>query len=198
VARLRLLSGVDLVTKGHFGPVIDGRLLTRDTAAAPQHRVPLLVGTNQDDGANYTVDSRLSTGDAKFVYPVWRWAKAHHETSGAPTWMYRFTRTPPIPDGIAPAPDGLPFGAYHTAELPYTGDNLRQLPWAWTDTDRELATAMADTWARFVRDGDPNGGTLPRWDTFTTADDSPVLHFGDVIKPGPLDRLPAIRRLHCQ
>ncbi len=54
---LRGLSGVELVVTGHFGPIVDGRLLTRDTRevfdAGAQHPVPLLVGSNRDEGVNF-------------------------------------------------------------------------------------------------------------------------------------------------
>jgi para-nitrobenzyl esterase len=219
LARLRGISGVELVVAGHFGPVVDGRLLTRDTRqafdAGEQHPVPLLVGSNLDEGTVYTrrdatpagpealyptadpASARRYTGETRFVYPVWRWAKTHCAT--AATWMYRFTRTPPVPDGVAPPPDGRPgYGAYHTAELPYALDNLRQLPWRWQDADRELAAAMGDAWARFVRHGDPNGGTLPEWGRFTGDDDAPVMVFGEEVRPGVMDRLAAMRLLDAR
>jgi para-nitrobenzyl esterase len=232
LAALRRVSGVELILKGHFGPVVDGRVLVRDTQhvfeAGGQHPVPLLVGSNTDEGSVYTRpgaasdvaarraadfagvyptgdpveaarSARLFTGETRFVYPVWRWATTHTETTGAPTWVYRFAHTPPLPAGLdlAAPPDGRPgYGVFHTAELPYTGDNLHRLAWPWEDADRELAAAMGDAWARFVTHADPNGGTLPVWDAFTGGDTSPVLVFGDTgISRGTTDRLDAMRLL---
>ena len=58
LAALRRMSGVELVLTGHFGPVVDGRVLTRDTQgvfqAGEQQPVPLLAGSNLDEGVNYT------------------------------------------------------------------------------------------------------------------------------------------------
>ncbi|MGI5459980.1 carboxylesterase/lipase family protein [Streptomyces sp. CA-249302] len=217
IAGLRRLDGVELVLRGHFGPVADGRILTEPSdevfAAGRQHAVPLLVGTNTDEGSVYaTLDAlrrlpvepgtdelypvrdttearrtaRRFTGESRFTHPVWRWATAHQEQ--APTWLYRFTRTPPLPEHIdlAPPKDGLPgYGVHHTAELPYALDNLDCRPWPWAEADRELARTMADTWARFVASADPNGGTLPHWPAFTGTE---VMVFGDQVAAGTVER----------
>ncbi|MCX4765154.1 carboxylesterase family protein [Streptomyces sp. NBC_01275] len=225
LAGLRRLSGVELVLKGHFGPVVDGRVLPESTddvfAAGRQHPVPLLVGANDDEGSVYaTLDvlrrlpvgpgadalypvhdgaelrrtARRFTGESRFVHPVWHWARAHR--AAAPTWMYRFTRTPPLPADLdlAPPRDGLPgYGAHHTAELPYALDTLDRRPWPWKDADRALARLMADAWARFVETGDPNGGALPVWPRFT---DREAMVFGEGgAAPGEVARLDALRFL---
>ncbi|MEU9341965.1 carboxylesterase family protein [Streptomyces sp. NPDC048278] len=228
---LRRLDGVELVLKGHFGPVVDGRVLTEPSddvfGSARQHPVPLLVGTNDDEGSVYaSLDilrrlpvepgtdavyplrdgdearrtARRFTGESRFSYPVWHWARTH--AARAPTWMYRFARTPPLPPGLplAPPRDGLPgYGVHHTAELPYVLDTLTARAWPWTDADRELARTMADTWARFVTDHDPGGGTLPAWPRFTGEE---AMVFGDGTaatgragQVGPVDRLDALRLL---
>jgi len=224
ITGLRRTSGVELVLKGHFGPVVDGRLLTEPTddvfASGRQHAVPLLVGSNLDEGSVYTsLDAlrrlpvepgsdevypvrdagqarravRQFTGESRFTYPVWHWATAHR--ASARTWMYRFTRTPPLPPGLdlAAPPDGLPgYGVHHTAELPYVLDNLDQRPWPWSELDHELARTMADAWARFVGTGDPNGGALPAWPVFTGPE---VMFFGDTVEAGVFDRLEAMKLL---
>ena len=233
LAALRRLAGIEFVLNGHFGPIVDGRVLVDDSqavfTAGNQHAVPLLVGANSDEGVNYTTlgavddvtarahadsefariypvddheaaqrSARLFVGESRFNYPVWRWARTHHETSSAPTWLYQFEQAPPLPygDGLAQPPDGVPgYGVFHTAELPYTGDNLAMRPWAWTDTDRRLARTMADTWSRFVTDLDPNGPEMPQWKLFDGTDQAQVLHFGADISVGPAGREAALRLL---
>lgn len=224
IAALRRLDGVELVLKGHFGPVVDGHLLTEPSddvfSAARQHAVPLLLGSNRDEGSVYaSLDAlrqlpvepgtdevypvrdaeearrtaRRFTGDSRFTHPVWHWATAHH--TKAPTWLYRFERTPPLPADLplTPPRDGLSsYGVHHTAELPYTLDTLDCRPWPWTDTDRALARTMADAWARFVETGDPNGGALPTWPVFTGTE---AMVFGDTVAAGQVERLDAMRLL---
>ncbi|WP_316781802.1 carboxylesterase family protein [Streptomyces sasae] len=134
------------------------------------------------------------TGGSRFVYPVWHGART--QAPVAPTWLYRFTRTPPLPPGLplAPPRDGLAgYGVHHTAELPYTLDTLTARAWPWTDADRELARTMADTWARFVTDHDPGGGPLPGWPEFTG--EKAMVFGGDTPELGPVRRLDAMRLL---
>ncbi|MEU3618133.1 carboxylesterase family protein [Streptomyces sp. NPDC006872] len=229
VDALRRFDGTELVLRGHFGPVVDGRILTEPSddvfAAGRQHAVPLLVGANVDEGSVYATPdvlrslpvepgadalypvgdlaearrtARLFTGESRFGYPVWRWAVAHAQQ--APTRMYRFARTPPLPDGLdlAAPRDGLPgYGVHHTAELPYVLDNLDCRPWPWTESDRELARTMADAWARFVETGDPNGGALPVWSAFTGTETMEFGNpeFGDSARAATVERLDAMRLL---
>jgi para-nitrobenzyl esterase len=58
LAALRAMSAVELSVGGHFGPVVDGALLVQDTqrafAQGAQAPVPLLVGSNADEGSIYT------------------------------------------------------------------------------------------------------------------------------------------------
>jgi len=235
IGHLRQVSGVELAVKGHFGPVIDGRLLTEPSDDAfltgRQKTVPLLAGTVKDEGSNYTrqtdaaelrarvaalpdgqrfeaqypVDdanvarsARLWVGESRFVYPVWRWAATHRRTAGAPTWLYRFEHAPPLPADIdlAPPHDGGPgFGVYHTSELLYTSDNLKCRSWPWAEADHQLAATMADTWARFVTDLNPNGAGLPNWPTLDDPDGENVMVFDFRPHVATPERLAALHML---
>ncbi|HEY0535652.1 MAG TPA: carboxylesterase family protein [Actinoplanes sp.] len=212
---LRRLSGVELVLTGHFGPIVDGRLLTRDSQdvflAGEQAPVPLLVGANTDEGANYTRpgdedrlpgvpevyppgSAREFVGESRFNYPVWRWAVTHATTGAAPVWLYSFEHEPPLPAGLdlAAPPDGRAgYGVYHTAELPYTADNLAMRDWPWTAADYDLATAMGDAWAAFVTDLDPGRG----WPSFDGTDQGAAMVFGRDIHVGRARRLEAMHLL---
>jgi para-nitrobenzyl esterase len=58
----------------------------------------------------------------------------------------------------------------HGDELQYPFDNLRAPHRGrlrpFDETDTRVASEMADAWARFVKTGNPNGGTLPAWQPF--------------------------------
>ncbi|MCP9984828.1 carboxylesterase family protein [Actinomadura madurae] len=60
IASLRRISGIELTVRGRFGPVVDGRVLTEATDdvfdAGRQHAVPLMVGTNLDEGTVYAAE----------------------------------------------------------------------------------------------------------------------------------------------
>ncbi|MFT4210516.1 MAG: carboxylesterase family protein [Microbacterium sp.] len=234
VDRLRRLPATSFLLPADWGIVLDGRLLTRDTTGvlrAGEHApVPLLVGSNTDEGAVYTprtqvaelrtllsrpdraalrphypvdeasaaASARAFVGETRFVYPIWRWARAHVETTGAPTWVYRFDRHPPLPTGpeLAPPPDGgAAYGAYHTAELAYAADTLDCRPWEWTERDRELAAEMSAAWARFVQTHDPRGGAIRAWTPFDGTPYARVLVLGDATREEGVRRVEALLAL---
>jgi para-nitrobenzyl esterase len=152
--------------------------------------VPLLLGSNRDewalfdvllgDAANLPLIARMRSklgdafvdkmhaayggnprawidmfGDLAFRIPVLRLADAQP----APVYVYRF-------DWQGPAFEGR-LGAAHALELPFVWNRL-DTPLAHAllgdaEAAQPLATAMHDTWAAFVKTGDPNGGGLPRW-----------------------------------
>lgn len=132
---------------------------------------------------------RALIGDKRFTYPVWRWARTHVETSTAPTWVYEFDHQLPLPEDLPAPPDGAAgFGAFHTAEVPYAWDNLAMRPWKWSDADHCIAQQMADAWARFVADGDPNGSGLPAWNRFAVSADEQLMRLGVSAKLGNATR----------
>ena len=142
--------------------------------------------------------ARQFTNETRFGGPVWRWARTHVETVAAPCWVYRFDHAPPLPADLdlAAPPDGGPgYGVFHTAELPYTGDNLECRRWPWTDVDHELARVTADAWARFVTDLDPNGAGLPTWPGFDATGDARTLVLGDPVRVERVHRVAALEAL---
>ncbi|WP_407563086.1 carboxylesterase/lipase family protein [Streptomyces sp. 184] len=77
--------------------------------------------------------------------------------------------------------DGFPFGAHHSADLPYLFD----LPWAEPGPPG-LTAAMTGYWAAFAHRGDPNGAGLPRWRPVRADGRTTVLGLADgAIGPTP-------------
>jgi para-nitrobenzyl esterase len=95
-------------------------------------------------------------GDLAFRMPSTRIAEGHR----APTWLYRFDWTSPAMGGA--------LGAAHGMDLPFMWNKLELKPSQLLIGGdlagaQPLATAMHDTWAAFVKTGEPNGGGLPVW-----------------------------------
>jgi para-nitrobenzyl esterase len=122
--------------------------------------------------------NRLLT-DSMFLSSARRLARAQASRS-AHTYLYHFTRV-----SLYAQLYGL--GAYHAAEIPYVFNTIdlvaATLPTAYNQKDRDLARTMSGAWVRFASTGDPNGGGMPAWPAYTTANDT-HLEFGDTVRTG--------------
>ena len=84
--------------------------------------------------------------------------------------------------------------AWHSSEMWYTFDSMRDIPQqrAWTEYDHQLADIMSSYWTNFMKTGDPNGEGLPEWKP-STAETLSYIDLGDEIKNDteidPLDEL---------
>jgi para-nitrobenzyl esterase len=178
-----------------FAPFVDGTVLPKGPIdairAGEGAKVPLLIGWNRDEWALFDVfmgplaseavkgplrtrlgEERMAQllgvydgawrdliGDLAFRMPATRIA----ELQPAPSYLYRFDWTSPAMNGA--------LGAAHAMELPFMWNKL-ELPASQiliggdTAGAQPLATAMHDTWAAFVKTGDPNGAGLPTWPAY--------------------------------
>lgn len=92
-----------------------------------------------------------------------RFVARQNAQSGAPTFLYQFTRVPPSRSQT--------IGAFHAAEIAFVFDS--HLPLAKvTDSDRVLTDRMVTYWTNFSKTGDPNGERLPEWPKVTPESDA--------------------------
>jgi para-nitrobenzyl esterase len=131
--------------------------------------------------------SAASNGDRIFVAQNWAWARAHGRTGSAPTFLYHWSRVPPIPPSAGYVERDP--GAFHSAEVPYVfrhvGVEGHARDWDWTAADVRLSDAISSYWLAFAETGDPNRAGLPDWPAFDEA--APVaMHFGDDVAAGPV------------
>jgi para-nitrobenzyl esterase len=110
--------------------------------------------------------------DALFHYPAILQAEAKIAQGEGDVFMYRFDRRRPG------------HRAAHGGEIRFVFGNIdAELAGAPGDASvRVLSGQMMAAWAAFARTGDPNGGTLPRWEPYTTAD-RPVMIFDEHSRP---------------
>jgi para-nitrobenzyl esterase len=174
---------------GHVLPVAGFDLY--DSGDFP-NKVPLLIGTNKDEfklytnpvGYNLLPDASPELRDAvgRYVSDLWRVTGADsiatrlRDLDDYPDiYVYRFNWGSPdeVGNSPLPAPFGATGGAHHGAELPFMFGNWdRFLLSAYSDlfynegnaASREtMAATMVEYWGSFVRQGNPNGGSLPPW-----------------------------------
>lgn len=113
--------------------------------------------------------------DVIFGLQNYSWANIHSQ-NGRKVYLYRFAHD------IKPKGDAL-YGAFHTAEVPFAFDNLKFFNRNWDLQDHQLAKAMSSYWVNFVKNGNPNGTTLPTWQPYTP-EKKMVMMFNE--KPSPV------------
>jgi para-nitrobenzyl esterase len=133
--------------------------------------------------------------DSLFAWQIWTTARAHAAINRSPTWLYFFTRRPPYyPDQHFTEldPPSL-YGAFHSSEQIYFYNNLDKGTPArpYTPTDRSIADVASSYLVNFAATGNPNGGTLPQWPTFT-GPASQTMEIGDRIGATAVPFRPAL------
>ncbi|MBD1386874.1 carboxylesterase family protein [Mucilaginibacter rigui] len=127
--------------------------------------------------------------DRFIVYATWKWADTHAKTSGKPVYRYIFSKAkPPVTAAMANLTPGLaggvnksteaekakpkgpqPYnGAPHAFEIEYAMGNLAtNKMYEWTAADYKVSDIMESYFANFIKNGNPNGATLPKWNANT-------------------------------
>jgi para-nitrobenzyl esterase len=84
-------------------------------------------------------------------------------------------------DHPTPGRDREFYGAWHSSDLWYTFNSLRNEPGQrqWAPYDFELAEQASTMWANFVKAGDPNGDGLPTWPRSSRANNGAYLSFAE-------------------
>jgi para-nitrobenzyl esterase len=84
-------------------------------------------------------------------------------------------------DHAAPGRDREYYGSWHSSDLWYTFNSLRQEPGQrqWSPQDFELAEQASSLWANFVRTGNPNGEGLPAWSESNRSNNGAYLWFAE-------------------
>lgn len=92
-------------------------------------------------------------GDDIFGVNV-RFASEANTQSGAPNWLYHFSRVPPSKKQT--------LGAFHAAEISFVFDSNEPVL-GLSDDDKALTDIMVTAWTNFAKSGNPNGGNVPNW-----------------------------------
>ena len=213
IQELRAKSSAEIMkTQGAFSVNVDGWLLPTDVMTifekGRQNDVPILIGSNADEGTAFTPAKVTLTGfqstSKRFgaradeflkVYPAtsddeaWQ-ASAHlmrDQTFGLQmrTWARMQTKTGKSPaylyyfSHVPPGADH--YGAYHASEIAYVFGTGRN----WQDADRKLSEVMSSYWVNFATTGNPNGKALPVWQKYDEKKDL-ALGLNDEIQPIPV------------
>ncbi|HEX6894559.1 MAG TPA: carboxylesterase family protein [Bryobacteraceae bacterium] len=215
IAELRAKSAEDLMklTVG-ASSVVDGYFLPQDVksiyAAGKQNDVPLLIGSNADEGTAFTppnvqADGFRKTAKSRYgddadaylkIYPASSDDEAHKSSAQAMrdqtfgwemrTWARMQNQTGKSKvyvyyfSKVPPGEFGPKLGAYHASEIGYVFETLQ----GGTDTDHKLSDEMSSYWVNFATAGDPNGKSLPKWPVFDKTE--MAMGLGDKVEPIPV------------
>jgi para-nitrobenzyl esterase len=147
-------------------------------------------------GNDAVMDTATALASDRFIaYSTWRWIDLCAKTGDKPVYRYYFERPrPPMRPEMGNATAGLaggvirgngaqsrpaapPRGAVHSAEIEYALGNLStNRVYAWTPDDYKVSRVMEDYFANFIKRGDPNGDSLPKWPALNAGGPPEVMH----------------------
>jgi len=198
----------------HFGPIVDGWALPDDPVAlfeaGKQADVPLLVGSNADDGSVFTRQLPIRTL-ARYKLMLRRRFRDHADEV---LRLFPADRTSEVPAAFSRLVTAAAFVAparflarsmaktqskaylYHFTRVP-PGEKLKSLGAfhaleiayvfgtlegkpGFDERDLALSRTMRKAWARFAATGDPNGDGLPQWPACRQETDA-YLELGDEV-----------------
>jgi len=115
-----------------------------------------------------SIDARRASarrlgGDLVIVHSAWSWIEAQKAHGASPIFRFRFDRAPLMPEGWFGSRPSAEAGAFHAGELLYVFDNLSVFPWLTDEVDARLADLTSSYWVNFIKQGDPNGPSMPHW-----------------------------------
>ncbi len=128
--------------------------------------------------------------DAAFGWQTWSWAVLQTRTGKAPVYFYYFDQHPQRVAGSPEADHGTP----HGADVPYVFETLDRRNPRLTAEDFAISDTMVSYWTNFAKRGNPNGGKLPEWPTFTDAQRR-VMYFSQKPFVGPVPSADALEIL---
>jgi para-nitrobenzyl esterase len=231
LSALRAKSAADLLAApGPFpGTVflgnVDGWVLPEEVraifAAGKQNDVPLLLGSNADEGTAFASPSmtpelfrqqvsRRFAGRADALLKLYPAGSAQEALASSAaltrdrtfgwemrTWARMQTRTGKFKaylyyfSRVPPGPAGAVYGAYHASEITYVFHNLGLSDRPWEPVDRALSDALSSYWVNFATNGGPNGQDLPQWPAYDEKADL-TMGLGDQIEVRPVPHKPAL------
>jgi para-nitrobenzyl esterase len=206
-----------------FGATVDGWVLPESAdrifAGGRQNDVPILVGSNANEGALFIAQSvpaaaareqavRTYGPQADAFLKLYPAATDEEARMSAMqymgdalfglqmrTWARLQRKT-----GKSAAylylfdrvpPDSVCKCATHASEIVYAFDNVALSARPFQEADRKLAEAMSSYWVNFATKGDPNGPNLPTWAVYSEQRDA-LMALGDRVEPRPVPHKAAL------
>lgn len=131
----------------------------------------------EDEKEAYRQSLRASSDSAfsKYVISA-EYAEKNNDTN---VYVYYFNQM--LPEHANPVRDEEFYGSFHSSELWYFFDSMRDMEGqrVWTDADYELSDQITDYISNFVKTGDPNGEGLENWDVCSADTEGSFMWWAD-------------------
>lgn len=141
-----------------FRPVIDGYVLPEHPKTMVKQgmlaHIPYIIGSTKDD---LGIPEGASHREGNLHQAAVSYARLCHSRNYPPVYVYEFCRDLP----------GNQDGAFHSSELWYTFGTLKRCWRPMTDADYALSAEMVEHWTSFMKTGNPNNASVPRWEAYT-------------------------------
>jgi para-nitrobenzyl esterase len=208
IADARTLPAVQANSLGGRGLVADGRIIPAAATHRFVSDVPVMTGYTLNDAfvsrarptaASWKVEAAERYGDRASDFLKYFPGETDEQAAqsaqreavdrGFMLKLVDWVATRPVTKAIyvylfshvEPGPESARWGAFHTSEVPYEFHTLHLSPGrTFSDVDRRLADAWSSYVANFVKSGNPNGGSLPRWPAMTR-ENMAVMELGDQV-----------------
>lgn len=115
---------------------------------------------DEKDAYRQKLCSSSDSAFSKYVISA-EYAEKNNDTD---VYVYYFNQM--LPEHAEPVRDEEFYGSFHSSELWYFFDSMRDVEGQriWTDSDYELADQITGYISNFVKTGNPNGEGLEKWD----------------------------------
>jgi para-nitrobenzyl esterase len=177
-------------------PFTKEAFVTKTKQTYPEHYNEVLALHPHANAVEVERSATDLAADRFIVYSTWKWLDLHKNNSSQPVYRYLYSKLrPPLVDkslsaGLAggtvkadiAASQPKPMGAPHACEIEYAMGNLdRVVEFDWTADDFKVSETMLNYFANFVKTGNPNGETLPIWETMDPKDPNPAYMIIDTL-----------------
>jgi len=131
--------------------------------------------------AEATRSAQDFAGDTFIVFSTWKWLDMQLKTGNAPVYHYLFQQVPKTKPGAMMGPiPAIEAGSKHAGEIEYVFETLKsQEGVVWADDDFKVSELMANYWANFIKNGNPNASGLPNWPASRKSDGYQVMYLND-------------------
>lgn len=192
-----VIAAFETYRGGTWRSVVDGWVFPTDVRTifeeGKQHNVPVMLGSNSDEGTSLTgnrgpttLAALKSAAEGQYGALSDRYLEVYGTDDagaldgylagfrdGIFTWQMRsWARLMSTVDSpaylyyfthVPSRPDKEKWGSYHAAEIAYAFRNVSVFAYPNLKEDFETSDAVSAFWVNFAKTGDPNGEGLPEW-----------------------------------